>query len=318
MNRRLQTIVVVLYPLALGLVAAPARAQSLRAADSLIQRGSLERAESIYYAAVRGRPRDPQARLALGRYLASRGATRVGVTLVEEAVQFGLERRVAGPILAPMYGELEQYTDLLALPAGTLSVAERDRARWLAAHPSRTIANDSTVLMSYAPRAGDAPFGTVTLRVAGRPVSMAIRPTGHGISISESVASAAKAHRFPATAARSIVAAVDSIGLSRVVMTNVPVTIESPPAGVDGAVTLDFLARFSPTFDPAARRVMLRIGGVIPRFPAGSHFPLMSSGGDLAIVQAGGWAPLRLPQMATMLRERRWTLDLRHGQLVVE
>ena len=315
MSRCLQTIVVACFSLT---AAARLRAQSLHVADSLVQRGSLEQAESIYYAAVRGHPRDPQARLALGRYLAARGATRVGVTLVEEAVQFGLRRDVAAPILAPLYGELEQYTDLLALPASTLSTAERDRARWLAAHPSRTIANDSTVLMSYAPRAGESALGTATLRVNGRPVTMTIRSSGNGISISENIATAAKVHRFPAKAPKSIVATVDSIGLSRVVMTNVPVTVESQPAGVDGTVSLEFLARFAPTFDPATSRVMLRIGGVTPRFAGGNHFPLMNSGGDLAIVQAGGWAPLRLPQMMAMLRDRRWTLDLRHGQLVVE
>jgi len=313
MSVRLQTIVVAFC----SGVAAVAGAQSLRAADSLIQHGSVERGESLYYAAVRGHPRDPEARLALGRYLAERGATRVGVTLVEEAVQFGLARETAAPILAPMYDELEEYTDLLALPAGTVSAAERDRARWLAAHPPRTIAGDSTVMMAYTARPNGASLGTVTLRVNGRPLTMAISPTGRGISISESAANAVKAHRFPASAAHSVVASVDSIGLSRVAVTNVPVSIDAQTGGVDGTVTLEFLARFTPTFEPAANRVTLRVGGTAPRF-AGNHFPLMDTAGDLAIVQAGGWAPLRLPQMSAMLRERRWTLDLKHGQLIVQ
>ncbi|HEY9228130.1 MAG TPA: tetratricopeptide repeat protein, partial [Gemmatimonadaceae bacterium] len=88
----------------LGFVLAPAaRAQSVAVADSLLRRGSLQRAESLYYAAVRVRPRDPNARLALGRFLAGRGASRVAVTLLEEAVQFG---GTAAPIavdLAPLY-----------------------------------------------------------------------------------------------------------------------------------------------------------------------------------------------------------------------
>jgi len=297
--------------------AAVAGAQSLRLADSLIQRGAIQQAESLYYAAARAHPHDPQARLALGRYLESRGATRIAVTLVEEAVQFGLAPSAAGPILAPMYDELEQYPQLLSLPAGTLSPAERDRARWLAAHPSRTLASDSSVLMSYAPRSS-SPLGSVTLRVNGRPVVLAIRSSGNGISVSEAVSTSVKLRRFPASAARSAVAAADSIGLSRVTLTNFPVTVESPPAGVDGSVSLEFLARFTPTFDPAADRMLLRIGATSLRSTNGTRLAIMKSAGELEMARAGGWVPLRLPQVSSMLKERRWTLDLRHGQIVVE
>jgi hypothetical protein len=317
MNRCLFTI---LIATALIAGAARANAQSLYAADSLVQRGALQQGESLYYAAVRVHPRDPQARLALGRYLAARGAVRVGVTLVEEAVQFGLDRSTAAPVLAPMYDELEEYPELLSLPPSALSPAERERARWLVAHPSRTIAPDSTVMMSYVPRsetAPGAPLGTATLRVNGRPLVMALRTGGHGISISEAAAKFARVRRFPANAAHALVAAADSIGLSRVTMTNFPVTVESQPMGVDGSISLSLLARFSPTFDPLANRVTLHVGNARAQ-SSGVRLALMDSGGDLEINQAGGWAPLRLPQVATMLKQRRWTLDLRHGQIVVE
>ena len=318
MNRRLSMIVVAcLLPVA----ALPARGQSLRVADSLMQRGAIQQAESLYYAAVRAHPRDPEARLALGRYLASRGAVRVAVTLVEEAVQFGLDRSAAAPVLAPMYGELEEYPELLSLPPSTLSSAERERARWLVAHPSRTVAPDSMVLMAYAARSAampNAPLGTITLRVNGRPAVMALRTSGHGISVSDALAEAAKVHRFPENAAHSIIGAADSIGLGRVSMTNYPVTVESAPAGLDGSVSLAFLARFSPTFDPTTSRIALHVGNTRPEDTVGNRFALMDSGSDLEIAQAGGWAPLRLPQIATMLKQRRWTLDLKHGQLVVE
>jgi hypothetical protein len=299
----------------------PAHGQSLRAADSLIQRGAIQQGESLYYAAVRVRPRDPQTRLALGRYLASRGAIRVGVTLVEEAVQFGLDRSAAAPVLAPMYGELEEYPELLSLPPATLSPAERERARWLVAHPSRTIAPDSIILMAYTARTvanPNAPLGTVTLRVNGRPAVMALRTGGHGISVSDALAATAKVHHFPENAPHSIVGAADSIGLGRVSMTNFPITVESAPTGLDGTVSLAFLARFSPTFDPATNRITLRVGNTRADDTLGNRFALMDSGGDLQIAQAGGWAPLRLPQVSTMLKQRRWTLDLKHGQIVIE
>jgi Flp pilus assembly protein TadD len=71
-------------------IAAPrdSGAQASRTADSLLNAGAVARAESLYYAAIRARPRDPMARWALGRYLAERGALRVAATLLEEADQF--------------------------------------------------------------------------------------------------------------------------------------------------------------------------------------------------------------------------------------
>jgi hypothetical protein len=78
-------------------------AQSTRLADSLLQSGVLMRAESLYYAAVRARPSDPNARQALGRYLVSRGAPRVGATLLEEAIRFGGDKPAIERELAPIY-----------------------------------------------------------------------------------------------------------------------------------------------------------------------------------------------------------------------
>ena len=58
-------------------------------ADTLLIAGRIFAAESLYYIAVRRAPRDPVARLALGRYLAQRGALKVGAVLMEEARYFG-------------------------------------------------------------------------------------------------------------------------------------------------------------------------------------------------------------------------------------
>ena len=58
-------------------------------ADTLLIAGRIFAAESLYYVAVRRGPRDPAARLALGRYLAQRGALKVGAVLMEEARYFG-------------------------------------------------------------------------------------------------------------------------------------------------------------------------------------------------------------------------------------
>src|SRR5256885_11279967 len=81
--------------LALGALAVvPGVAQSqwplgVDQADSLLAAGRVATAESVYYATSRARPRDATARAALGRYLASRRALRIGAALPEEARLFG-------------------------------------------------------------------------------------------------------------------------------------------------------------------------------------------------------------------------------------
>ena len=101
--------------------------------------GALQRAESLYYAAARAHPRDPAARWALGRYLVARGAPRVGMTLFEEAIQFGGDASKIGADLAPVYLSLGEYQKLSALRAAPIpkrSASERGgscriRRRWL-------------------------------------------------------------------------------------------------------------------------------------------------------------------------------------------
>ena len=120
--------------LASALLALPATAhgQSIRVADSLLQSGSLARADSLFYAAARVRPRDPIARWALGRYLVARGATRVGATLFEESLRFGGEPSIAGRDLVPVYLAIGEFRPLARSAIAT--PAERARARWLASH----------------------------------------------------------------------------------------------------------------------------------------------------------------------------------------
>ena len=56
----------------------------------------------MLYADVRSRPRDPEARARLGRYLAMKGALRPGLVLVDEAVEFGLSTETARAIAVPI------------------------------------------------------------------------------------------------------------------------------------------------------------------------------------------------------------------------
>lgn len=300
-----------------AVLSAPAAAQrsvsrTALSPDSLVQRGLIDRAESAYYAAVRARPRDPAARWNLGRFLISRGATRVGMTLVEEAVQFGFNKARADSVLAPVYLELGEYAKLAALSPSPLSGAEKLRLRYLESHPSRTISADSQIVAAYLPATTPSLIGTIAIRVDGRPITARIVNSGPELVLPGSGEFAKRLHVFGA------VGVADSIGISRLSMTSVPLTL-APSATSDARVSLQFLARFAPTFDPRAGRVALRASGQVARASTGAtEFLTMVTDGQLRILKAGGWTSPTDPDIARILNARRWTLDRRRGTLVVE
>ena len=119
-------------------------------------------AQSAYYSA--NASRDPVARWALGKYLVSRGAPRVGVTLFEEALQFGGDASVVNAELAPAYLALGEYHKLSALKASPLSVAERERARWLVARSTRLSAPDSISTIPYRKPSDSTSLGRIVIQ----------------------------------------------------------------------------------------------------------------------------------------------------------
>ena len=70
--------------------------------DVLLDAGRWSDAEDILYGDVRARPRDPEARARLGRYLAMKGALRPGLVLIDEAVEFGLPPEMARALAMPI------------------------------------------------------------------------------------------------------------------------------------------------------------------------------------------------------------------------
>jgi len=309
----------------IGIAAAnTAGAQSILAtADSLMQRGILQRAESLYYDAARRRPHDPAARSGLARYLAGRGKSRVAVTLFEEAMRFGGDSTLIGADLAPLYLGLWEYRSLLGLQPAVVGGAERDRALWLQSHPTRKIAPDSLITVFYQPSPDSyGHLGRMVIRINGGMVDALIAVNTSGIVVSDSVATATRLRRF---AARATVrgafptlddaAVVDSIGLGHLTLTNFPARVAqmSTPA-IIGA---DVLGRLAPTFDPGTGRMVLRVSGSVPSSLPGDRFPTWSSATDLKLLQGGGWISVAQRQIAQMLGGRVWTLDAKSGQIVL-
>ena len=81
---------------------------------------------------------------ALGKYLVSRGAPRVGMTLFEEALQFGGDAPTVNAELAPLYLSLGEYHKLSALSRRRYRFRSVERAQWLVARSTRLLAPDST------------------------------------------------------------------------------------------------------------------------------------------------------------------------------
>ena len=175
----------VLAALVTAFVAVPvrhARAQwGVWQADSLLASGQLASAESMYYAAARARPRDPIMRAALGRYLAARGATKVGAVLIEEARFFGGDSTALAAILAPLYYRLGDFDSLASLRPIVLTPSERRRAIWLADHAPNASLRDSVVTLSYRPIGSGDGLGTVILRLGRAEVPAVIDPRVSGL-----------------------------------------------------------------------------------------------------------------------------------------
>jgi len=298
---------------------AGATAQASRA-DSLLNAGGLQRAESLYYAAAQAHPRDPAARWALGRYLVSRGAPRVGMTLLEEAIQFGGDAARIGADLAPVYLTLGEYQKLSALRAAPIGNTERERARWLVSHPSKLSAPDSSTSVQYKKSNESSGIGTVVLRVNGRTVEAMVSTHVRGIILSDTSAAAkrVRAFRSPgASSATTVPAVADSVGFGGYSLSPFPVTIGTV-AG-QAMIGIDVLARFAPTFDPRSDRATLHVSGSVPKpGPGVDQFSTLMTPTDLRVLQAGGWLSVDQPPMAKMLSTRRWTFDAKRGQLTIE
>lgn len=289
-------------------------------ADSLLNAGGLQRAESLFYAAAQAHPRDPAARWALGRYLVSRGATRVGMTLLEEAIQFGGDAARIGADLAPVYLTLGEYQKLSAFRAAPISNTERERARWLVAHPSKLIAPDSSTSVPYKKSNESSGIGAITVRVNGRTIEAAVSTHAHGIVLSDTSAAAKRVRAFRApggSTTQPIPAVADSIGFGGYSLSEFPVSIGSV-AG-QAVVGIDVLARFAPTFDPRSDRATLHVSGSVPKpAPGVDQFSTLVTANDLRVLQAGGWLAIDQAPIAKMLSTRRWTFDAKRGQLTIE
>jgi hypothetical protein len=281
-------------------------------ADTLLASGRVVSAESAYYAAARLRPRDPIVRAALGRYLASRGAEKVGAVLIEEARRFGGDSVALAIVLVPIYRRAADYKALAALEPEVLSVAEQQRVAWLGEHAPQASFRDSTATIRYQPLADGRGFGTVVLRFGRAELPAIIDPRVTGLVLPSTLRSAVRVFGIEGT---RTLAVATSVRIGGVAFSNIPAVLGAADEAV--RVGLDVLAPYAPSFDPRAGALTFRRMERRSRLPVGIRLPAMYDSGGVRVLIGGRWQPTTLAGPALLFASRRWLWDGRRGDVVL-
>lgn len=302
------------------LAAAPLQAQGvLSRADNLLRVGRMFAAETLYYYAVRRAPRDPEARLALGRYLAARGALRIGAVLMEEARYFGADPKKVAVHLAPVYAQLGDFRALAGLPNTPLHNAERSRAEWLRDHPPVVEGPDSASV-HWTPSDTGA-LGTIVLRIGAASVRATVDPRAHGLVLDTAWMRSKETKVFASSFdndVRNAAGVTLGVGLGDVTLRQVVTSFAPQVSPTDAVIGLDVLMPLAPTVDAAARRILLRKNGRIDRDMPGERVQTLLFGSGLWLIWEQSMIPLAGDDARRLLAGGPWTVDWRRGQLIAQ
>ena len=308
------------------LPASAARAQDARAttdrdhADALVERGQLFAAESVYYAAVKARPRDPWARLNLARHLMARGAAKVASALYEEARFFGADQRLFAAELTLAYERAGQWRALVAMPGAPRPRGEVRRAEWMLAHASAARGAD-TASVAWMPARGDSSaLAGIGATVGADTATLDVDPLVRGAVVDTAWLRRPGVHIFAdggaTPRASASVAVIDSLAIGGLWLVNVPVRVAplSRPRAI--RVGLDWLGDRAATFDARARRIILFRAPGDPRKQEGARVPTVYTADGLCIV-LDGLVPFAGSRAIELLGARRWTVLGVRGELAV-
>ena len=293
-------------------------------ADSLLAMGRVASAESLYYAASSARPRDAAARAALGRYLASRGALRIGAVLLEEARLFGGDTARIARSLAPIYLSLGDYRSLATLPASPLSPAEQKRVRWLVSHPSVLEFPDSAATLAYHSIVDGSGIGVLSLGIGDHRVDALIDPRASGVIVRGRAARRRDGLHTFGDDSSGVVAVVHELHIGDVTLGHVParLIIDSAPGTPRSRqvtiIGLDVLQRLAPTFNPTTQMLTLRRSGQIAQVVSGTRTPMLLDEQGFRVLVDDHWVRAGSGATAKLLATRPWTLDAKRGAIVLQ
>jgi hypothetical protein len=291
--------------MACGALAAPLGAQERRAqaerelVDQLLMRGALVSAESVYYAAVRTRPRDPGARLNLGRHVLARGVGKVAAALLEEARFFGGDQAAILPELLAAYERAGMWRAIAAFPGTAIGAGDKARAEYLMARTSTGVGADTAVLRLE--NGGASSIGRIAVVIGGDTVRASLDPTVRGVLLDAASARRRGVRLF----------ARDAGGF-----TNVAVRVVAPGDTSGARIGLDWFGNAQPTIDPERGTVTVLRAPGDPRAVKGARVPIVFTDDGWGIV-VGGFAPLATFEGRSALAERKWTLISQRGEIAV-
>jgi hypothetical protein len=318
MSRR-SPLLVVAFAAALAVPQVAHAQRYITLADSLLRRGRVFAAETLYYYATRKTPRDPGARLALGRYLAARGALKIGATLMEEALYFGGDKKTVATYLAPVYEKLGNYKALSTLPSSPLPYAQRSRAEWLAEN-APVIDGPDSATVPLGP-ADSTSLGEVTLVIDSDTLRAALDTRVQGIVLDTSWLHRKAVKRFASTYDndwRNIAGVALTMHVGPFTLTNTPATFAASGVHDRARVGLDLLANMAATLDQRSATITLRREGRISDDAAGERIPTLAYPGGLWLIRRDGVWPLTGSVARGIIGTRRWTVNARRGEIVLE
>jgi hypothetical protein len=181
---------------------------------------------------------------------------------------------------------------------------------------------DSVDTLKYRPVTDGSGLGLVTITIGEHEVEAVIDPRLPGIVLRGD----ARRHRglkVFGTDSTGVIAVVPELHLGNVVLSNVPARIETDESLVSGSalvssIGLDVLLHLAPTFDPAARSIMLRRSGQIAPATPGTRLPLLVEPAGTRVLVDGRWESMTAHDVATVLSTRRWTVDARRGTVLLQ
>jgi hypothetical protein len=115
---------------------------------------------------------------------------------------------------------------------------------------------------------------------------------------------------------RNAAGATLAVTLGELTLRQVVTTFAPQPSPTDAVIGLDVIMPLAPTFDAAARRILLRKSGRVDREMEGERVQTLLFGSGLWLVWEQSMIPLVGEQARRLLAGGAWTLDWRRGQLV--
>jgi hypothetical protein len=196
--------------------------------------------------------------------------------------------------------------------------------RWLVSHPPVLEFPDSGAALAYKPLVDGSGIGTLSIGLGERRVDAVIDLRASGIILRGRAAKRRGGLRVFGEDSTGFVAMVTELHVGDVTLSNVPARLESDSGPVTKhdrpavLLGLDVLRRLAPTFDPVTDTITLRRTGQVPPTTIGTRAPMLLDEQGLRFVVDGKWQTASSPKTAKLLGTQRWTLDAKHGTLILQ